>query len=477
MSIANVFAFIFETQGAKKVVSELKGLEQAEKQSEQSAKKLGDAEDKLKNKNTELAKSVSGLISTYFGFKKILSEVMGFAKGGEDLTLLANSAGVGAEQLERYGIALQNYGGGLSSAASTLSALNQQMQDIKFGKGGAIQEAAIRYGISIEGKNGLATGEEMLYNIAKRMQSLGKQEQLDLGRKIGLDPATIALLQTGVAGLTAELERASQFTLYRPEDIENSRKFQMALREFRNSLEKVWATASRALLPVLTAIMNGVSKFFQYLADHKGFVLGFLAAISVALGIIAIKSIIATAPFWLMVAAIAAVGVAIGLLVDDFVTFMEGGDSCIGWVADRFADFFLWLFEMGDKIADFFKGMWQGIADVFTGIWDGMVAKITGVFNWIVEKWRAIKKWIPFMGDDEADIAITGQDALNSTSTPLTTMSTSNITNGGNNSVRIDTVNVNTQATDAQGISQGIGGALTTEFNDVLLQNTGGAVA
>lgn len=477
MSIANVFAFLFETQGANKVKSELKGLENAEKETEKASQKLASAEDNLKKKNSEIVRSVQGMIATYFGFKKILSEVLGFAKGGEELVLLANSAGVGAEQLERYGIALQNYGGGLSSAASTLSSLNQQMQDIKFGKGGSIQEAAIRYGISLQGKNGLATGEEMLYNIAHRMQSLGKQEQLDLGRKLGLDPATIALLQTGVEGLTKDLEKASKFSIYSPEDIENSRKFQMSLRELRLSLDKIWAVAARALLPIITTISDVVSKFFQYIADHKGFVLGFLAAISAALGIIAIKSLLAAAPFLIIVGLIALISTAIGLLVDDFVTFMEGGESCIGAVIDGFVSLWEFLVDIGGKIGEFFKGVWDGVGNIFLSIWDGIVSKITAVYNWIIEKWKAIKKWIPFLDDDEEELTTIGQDALSSTQTPLSTMNTSNVVQGGNNSVRIDNVNVNTQATDAQGISKGIGNALNEELDEVLLQNTGGVLA
>lgn len=470
MSVASVFSFLFETQGAKKVAGELKGLTEAEKQTKKGADDLGDSNDNLVKKNMQLAKSVTGLISTYMGFKKILSEVFQFASGGEDLLLMANSAGVGAEQLERYGIALKNYGGGLSSAASTLSNLNQQMQDLRFGKGGAIQEAALRYGISVHGKNGLATGEEMLYNIARRMETLGHAEQLDLGRKLGLDPSTIALLQGGVENLTKELEKASKYSIYTPEDIENSRKFQMALRELKQSLQQVWATVSRALLPVITKIMNVVSKFFQFLSDHKGFVLGFLAAISVALGIIAIKSIIATAPFWLMVLAIAAIGAAIGLLVDDFMTFLEGGESCIGDLIDAFTDFWEFLVGLGKAIGNFFKG-----------IWDSIVAGITGVFDWILEKWNKIKKWIPFIGSkntDEQKIVQEGKFAIESTQTPLSTSPNMSYINGGNNnSVKIDSVVVNTQATDASGIASDIGDELSGQMSYVIPQTTGGNVA
>ena len=469
MSIASVFSFMFETQGANKVTSELKRLTDEEKKAQQEG-------DKLRRNNLELAKSVASLVASYVGFKKILSEVTGFAKGGEDLLLMAKSAGVAADQLERYGIALQNYGGGLSSAASTLSSLNQQMQDLKFGKGGAIQEAAIRYGVSLQGKDGLATGEEMLFNIARRMESLGTQEQLDLGKKLGLDPATIAMLQNGVAGLNAELAKAAQFTLYSDEDIENSRKLQIALRELRLSYEKVWGVVARALMPAFTAIAKVMTTTFQYLADHKGFILGLLATIGVFLGIIAIKSLIATAPFWLMVAAIAAVGAAIGLVVDDFMSFMDGGKSCIGFVIDYFKDLIELIYLIGGAIGEGLTNLFLGLADTISGAWDALVAKITGIIAWIAEKWQAVKSWIPFLGDD-TDVAVTGQEALNSTQTPLSTMDTSNIVNSSSNSVKIDSVSVNTQATDAQGISKGISGALQTEFEDVLSENTGGAVA
>ena len=493
MSIDAVFGFLFQSTGAKEtkkslsdINKEMKALEERngsltkeELKQYEALKKQKQATDQLKQSNNDLAKSVAGMISSYVGFKKILSEITGFAKGGEDLALMAQQAGVSAEMLEKYGIALQNYGGSLSSASATLSSLGQQLNDLKFGKGGAIQEAAIRYGISVSGSNGgIATPEEMLFNIAKRMESLGTQQQLDLGKNLGLDPATLSMVQGGVKGLREELEKASKLTIYSKEDIETSRKFQQSLRSLTQAIDKVWAVVGRALLPVLTSVADVVTKIFNYLAEHKGFVLGFLSAIAVALGIIAVQSIIATAPFWLMVLAIAAVGAAIGLLVDDFVTFWEGGDSCIGWIIDRFADLWLAIFELGDKIGAFFKKVWQGVADTFTGIWDGIVARITAAFDWIVEKWRKVKSWIPFMGDDEANIVETGHAALESTNNPLSTMSTSNFnTSTNNSSVKIDQVVVNTRATDARGIASSIGGELDGELNNVLYQNTSGAVA
>ena len=454
MSVLDVFGFIFETKGADKVKSDLKGIEKAEKSTEKAT--------------DDLAKSVGNLLASYAGFKKILSEVMGIAKGGEDLLLLANNAGIGAEQLERYGIALQNYGGGLSSASSALSHLNQMMLDMRYGNGGALQEAALRYGISIEGKNGLATGEEMLYNIARRMERLGAQEQLDLGRKLGLDPAMIALLRQGVAGLNGELEKASKMTIYSPEDIDNSRKFQLALREFNLAVQKIWATLARYFLPTWTNVLKVVGNFVDYLSQHKGFVIGFFTTLSAVLAGLAIKSAIAFAPIYATIGAIVALGTTLGLLYDDFITYLEGGEAALGVFWEACA-------SVAYAVIQAFFAIKDGIASVFTWI----EAKVSDLFGWMIEVKNAIGGLFGSGNNNwEANIERARQLYMD-TRTPLASAGNSYTTNttGVNNSVKIDTVNVNTQATDAVGISQGIGGALADEFQDVLYQNTGGALA
>lgn len=474
----DIFGFVFESKGADKVKSDLKGIKNAEKSTEKAT--------------DDLAKSVGNLLASYVGFKKILSEVMGIAKGGEDLRLLANNAGIGAEQLERYGIALQNYGGGLSSASSAISHLNQMMQDLRFGNGGALQESALRYGISIDGKNGLATGEEMLYNIARRMERIGAQEQLDLGRKLGLDPSMIALLRQGVAGLNSELERASRLTIYSPEDIENSRKFQLALREFNLAVQKIWATLSRYFLPTWTKVLSVVGNFVDYLSQHKGFVIGFFTTLSAILAGIAIKSAVAFAPIYATIGAIVALGSFLGLLYDDFITYLEGGESALGWFWEACSIVFGAIIDIVFGFLEAVKMLPKAVSEVVAGVItaflmlkDGLASvfswiesKVSDLFGWMIEVKNAIGD---LFGSGNNNWEVNMQKARQlymDTHTPLASAGNSytNMT-GGNNSVKIDTVNVNTQATDAKGISQGIGGALADEFQDVLYQNTGGALA
>lgn len=465
------FLFLFKTDGAQKTQSETS---------------------KVSKSTNDLAKQVAALAATYVGFKKVLGEVFNYAKGGEQLGLMAEQAGLGAEKLEAYGNALQNYGGDLSSATATLTNLNQQMQDLKFGKGGAVAEAAMRYGVSLEGQDGLATGEELLLNIAKRMETLSSSEQIDLAKKMGLDQATTGLVRQGVQGLTEELQNAKKFSLYSAEDLEQSRKFQISLREVRASIEKIWAVVGRALMPIIQSVFDIGTKLFLFLSEHKGFILGLLSSISAILLTIAIYTGAISLPLIGAVAALVAVGAAIGLIVDDIVTFFEGGDSITG-------DFIEGIKALGQLIADIagiiynnFVQAWvdaaafiedlintlgEWIKGFFSSIWGSITTGIITAINFVISAYNKVAKFVP--GLKEMELLNTGRSALANTDTPLNTMTTNTTTiaNGGNNSVKIDQVNVNTQATDAAGISAGIGGALETQFNDVLFENAGGQLA
>lgn len=474
------------------------------KELKQETDQLTQSSDKQNNKLKDLASTTASLVTTYIGFKKVISGVMNFAVGGEDLALMAQRAGVGAEELQKYGNALKNYGGGMSSAASTLSKLNSQLQDLKFGKGGAIQNVALRYGISVFGKNGIATAEEMLVNIAKRMESLNTQQQLDLGKKLGLDPATLAMVQGGVSNLNKELERASKLSLYSDEDIENSREFQRTLRELQAYLAKIGAILSRALLPPLKWVVEKFRDLFELMSRHKGFVLGFLGAIGAALGVIALKSILASLPLFLIIGAFGLIAAAIGAVVDDFITFKEGGDSCIGWVIDKFnvlidtiKEFWGYLTSgnaWDDAVAKV-KDWSESLKTIIGDVWDWVTDKIAAFFLWFFDKWESLKaalKGLKFWSgkeeidvDEEVDVnhqpqtmgnlTAIGQGVLASTNTPLSTMNTTHNSKTSNNNIKVDKVEVNTQATDADGIALSISDAFKAQFQDLLFENVGGA--
>lgn len=491
MAFLDVFGILFQSEGIDEVTQDMQKLTKEERNAISETKKLEKQQDAIEKKNLQTAKSVLSLVAAYVGYRKILSSVINISTSGEELYLLAKGAGVATESIERLGIALSNYGGSRSSATSTLASLGMQLQGLKFGEGGAIQDVAMKYGINVMGENGFATAEEFLVNIAKRMETLDEMAQIDLGNRLGLDASTIMLLQQGVEGLTKELEKADKLKIFSKEDIEMSRKFQMQMREFYLSIQRVWASLARWLLPALQGFFKILTTVFGYLSEHRGFVLSFLAALAIGLGVVLVKMSGISLAVLAMIAPFIIAGAIIGLFIDDLLTFLEGGESVIGSVAEWFAKIFLFLFELKDSIKDAFKDMWEGIVDAFEniyapikavgeaivslfgGIWERVVAGFTGFFGGIWDKIKSLSKYIPFLNGDDTGIE-EGRSALSSTQTPLSTMSTNNYDGGSNTNVRVDNITVSTQATDANGIASDIGGAMNNELDMVSYQGAGG---
>lgn len=299
----------------------------------------------------KLARSAVGFLGQYFAIKKTFSAVMGFAKEGEELARLADLSGMSAQSIERLGIALKNYGGSASSASSTLSKLNKQMEDLKFGKGGKLGEAAVRYGLDVNAQS----PEQMLLNIAKRMEGLGATQQVAMGKMLGLDNATLLLVTQGVEGVRKELEKASELQVFSKEDIENSQKLNRAYRELEQRWNQLKSVLNRGLLPVFQVIIERLSKITKYFKENPEQIKTLATVAGVAFGAL----FVALSPF---TALFAAIGAGIALLIDDFVAFKQGGEAALKPVWE-------WL--------DVILGTIKGIATAFYDVGQGL-GKLAG---------------------------------------------------------------------------------------------------
>lgn len=329
------------SKGLKRLTKESGELENATDEAGKSVDNLGNAAQKSAKNFMLLASKVAAVAGPLI----VLKNAFNFATQGEEILFMAQSANIAADSFQRLANASKMFGGWPESAAGVLRGLNTQIQNMKFGQGSAVQEAAIRYGVSLHGANGLASPEELLENIARRMETLDPVAQWDVSRMIGLDDATIRLLQGGVAGLRKEMELASKYTVFSKEDLENAWRFERTLREVKMAFDALWAEVSRSLLPILQEVGETGIKVINYFREHADFIKGGLLAISAILAGIAVKSVIAFAPFYGVAALVAGIAAAFVLLYDDFMTWAKGGESALG---------FLWsiLVEIGKLFQD-----------------------------------------------------------------------------------------------------------------------------
>ena len=315
MAITDTFALVFETDGVNATVKELKRIDDAAsgvaKSQEGSAKSSQKAEKGILGLQKQVMKAIAPLAA----FSVIVNRTINFAKQGEGLLFMANSAAVAAESFTALAMAAERIGGSREGMAGSLASLSSGLMGIRRGEENGITQAATYYGVRFYGPNGLASPEEMLENIARAMEGKSVAEQMDMGRMLGLDEGTIRLLQRGVAGLRKEMELAQKYNPFDEKALKDIQDFQYLLRELKAAFGMLIGQIVRDLLPNFKMWGEVVRDVLDYLIEHTD-------AVKLALGGLALATLAAFGPWFL-------IGGVLALLLDDFVTFAKGGESAL----------------------------------------------------------------------------------------------------------------------------------------------------
>lgn len=426
MSLLETFFLKFQSDGLKEISAETEGTTQKA--------------DKMGNSFVEAGNRIIKTLAPIVGLAALINRTMNFASSAEEMSFLAQNTGLAVEKFQALAIAAENYGGTAEGIAGSMQGLNANLNNMRLGKGGGgVEDAAITYGINLYGKNGLATADELLMNVAKRFESLNQTQQIDLGQRLGLDEGTIRLLQTGVANVQAELERGRKYSLFSAEDVENSRKFERTMRDIKLGLAQIFGVVARSLLPAFTWVGDKVSRFIDLINGNASFIKGFFLALSAILTVLAVKSGLAFLPFIGAIALITAVSAAIGLLIDDIVNFWQGNESLLGTFI-------------------------EAVKNVFTALWDFLKEGFNSVLEWL--KGTKVGKLFGLSEEKENPEQANMAEAkrkLELTQTPWASVPQGSVSTSYANtsqSVRVDNVTINTMATDAQGIADSFSGSV-----------------
>lgn len=533
MNLLEAFHFIFEADASKLE----EGLKKAESTNDKLKKGVDDTDKsalKLGETFLSLAKNVATVFAgvVTIGALKAMGEEV--AKQTGELDKQAKELNVNASALYDWQGAVVAAGGTAEGFNSTISNLNKITRD----------------------------PERALLRLSDTFKKLSSWRARKLGEQLGIDAGTSELLRKGRDGVQAMIDRQRELGVVTQEQVAISTKYNDQLRDTNRVFDDVRRRLAMLILPIMTKWLEGLEKTVRWLRDNKAFTIGFfggIAAIITAVFLPAILSAIAAvytllAPFLLVGAAVAAVGAAIGLLVDDIMAFLDGNDSLIGemsktwpWIgelvrntAEEFKALWQLLKDLGgfmvtlftdpakawemfkdgisngikslaaefptltkwaSKIADAFGGAGEIVKNVFTVV--AMVVK--AAFRALLEGWQNVLSWLPdsvksFMGIDTGGnepppqltsdgqarlsnlVGTAAENVQNMSANPINTQTSGTIANGAGRNVnkrtdiRVDNIEINTQATDADGISQAIDGSMqrqfantTTDFDDGFL--------
>jgi tetrahydromethanopterin S-methyltransferase subunit G len=497
MNLLDSFFILFEADASKLN----KGLDESDKRARKTTdevKKLDDAAYKMGERLGNSIKTLGGALVGFIAARSLMASFNASVMEADKMDESAKALGVATEELSAYSDAVKEAGGTTEGFQGSLRALNQSLaMAATTGKSRATPFLK-EMGIDLDNvKNKGKTAFDFLPQIADAFATMGKQESLAMGQKIGFDVGTIMMLQGGKRELEALIQKHKELGSITTKQGEIAAKFNDQLDDARHALRSVWLGIAEAVLPVVTSIVGGFTTVIQFVRRHSDFFIGFFGAIATVITAVLLPSlyrmaaavVIAFAPFFVVGAVIAGLATLFALLYDDVMAFLAGQDSLLGKMLERWPV----LGRIFQGLADIVRAVAAAVLDAFntmgTGIaavWGDLTAKVRAFFDF-VKAGAALVKGIAgalvgaFTGGGRPGATspqvmqgvAAGQSALGlAGSSPISSQTSNSISNtrGGNRSttVQVGKVEVQTQATDAAGISKAIGGTMQTQLSQAV---------
>lgn len=431
-SILDTFTILFEGDTA--------GLK---KDSKEVAKITGDLESKLEKSSKTTAKlgtSFTGLVSTlagvvagFVGVTAAFGGMQRIATDTDRLGLFAREIGLSVSEVSLWSNAVVSAGGDAGSFQSAIKNLNSQLLQLATTGNAPILDILKQIPIGYATASGkLKAPLQLLRDIGAQLRDLPAPRRTAIAAKLGIDPVLLSLLRSSGHELDRLLLRQEKLGVVSTEQTEAARNLRRAWVELGLAWQHSGVVATTAASGPLTMLLDKITDIVIFLRENENLVVGALGGIATALLLVAAVKF---APLLLLLTGIAAAITLVSLAYDDLVNFIDGNDSLIGRAADTWKRLggALGIFgAAADAIARFQKYIESGAKKTFSDFFSPSAGYGTEIPSYGTE--------IPTLP------APANPGALNSQS---------NTTN-----IKIDTVEVNTQSSDAEGIARDIASEL-----------------
>ena len=451
------------------------------------------------------------------GVAFIKSQLTEFTDAALEVDTASKTLGMDIKEFQGWQNAAEKVGLETQDLVQLFGDVSDRMYDAVLHDSGPFKDAVDDIGISLKGvKEGATSSADMLLQFARAVEKMPKDKAHGLLTQYGFDPESIKLIMMGEKELEKLIKTGKEKARFDKQDIENAQK----LREAQQRLNTAWRTISAlfasTVSPAVTFLINLLSDLLGWVKENKQFVIVFFTLLAgvittlmlPALTAMATAAWAAIAPFTPLIAIIG----AIGLVIEDLITYIQGGES-------ELSNFWS-VFGSGEEIGAQFKSLWEGIKSVLESVWEalkaiskffilifsltgeGVIAAIDGIWkgitnlyntlvemlNWVAQKlYNLLPDWIKdWLGGDESSRpeetkaeakpggvadSMRVDDVRPSILPPQVRAgdarpgSVSNVNNSRQmtSTTNVGEVKVYTQATDAEGMAQGVVPALRNQ--------------
>ena len=451
----------------------------------------------------------------------------------DELGKFAAANDLSFEALQRLNFAGGIYGGTNETITASLRAVNEKLGEFKRGAGDF--ELLAQLGVSVQGADSI----EFIERLADRFEGLDATRAQDLGRKLGIDENFVQLLRDGGDNLRALYQEADELGIvlggevaansaefidsqFRLSSILNAVKAQVvngvipvwidaadSLTEFiKQNRElinegltdflEVVVTLSKLLFSAINALFFVFNRFALAVGDTKTAIfllIGAYTALKLVGGQTLLALLLGTKKLSLaatimnakilLIPVLIGAAIAVALLVlDDFFTFLRGGDSLIGDMVEHFVAWkeeFRQINDFAENIAKIMDGIGSAVGGLgeFVGNTAGRVVAIAsggeqrdfaineikessqGFFKSLIDN-ETLKKFTPFGRAFNKGAGVLTNNNNSSSTTSTTTITDSSTTDKAE--INVNVYGANDPTSTGQVIGQTVNGAVKS-FN------------
>ena len=365
----------------------------------------------------------------------------------------ADSIGISYEALQELEFAAQRSGNSIEDMRMVLGKLSTELVDAKTGK---TNEALAKLGLSaVDATGKLKPADQMLGEISAKFETLGKAEQVNLAKSLGIKPKMVKLLQQGAEGLAALRLAARDTGAVLPEEAkQRAADYNDSLLDLQVSIKAIGRNFAVHVMPGLTEafkrmqqlvsaarpkvvrllnqawnglgiamdnvskMVGGVWRAFKSLLSPMDRLLDWLpdldtstmdlssaigTGLTLALGIATVAAWAFIAPF-LPIIATAAVAVAaialVVLIIDDLWVAFQGGNSVVGALFDLFEEKFPNVAKVLRALATLVKTLVVGQFERLKSVIEVVISAVETVWAWLGKLARAGGDWLKKVGID-----------------------------------------------------------------------------
>lgn len=359
---------------------------------------LNKFEEKFKNVASTLMRNVVAPITAAFGIGKMFGDYVADVDALNDLSEALN---INISELQGWQEAVRKCGGNSIEFENATRSLNYTLSQIALIGTSRVAPIFEEMGVKTLDAAGKARkSTDVMLDMADALSKVGKSEALSIGEKLGFDSHVIELLHQGREGVERLVKEGKEFARFTKGDVEEMDNYKKALSDLNKAFGDVSTMLIRWIIPPVSFLYRLLSDFARAFREHPAlwiaagvaiayFAKGLLATAIPAIVKFTTATWAAIAPLLPLIAAVAAVILA----VDDFQTYLDGGDSALSSVWEKLGT----PKDLQAKIQAFFKMITDGWATVKTWVSDFAKAlePLAGILTPIADAcksiWEALK--------------------------------------------------------------------------------------